>query len=55
MEKKQPKFQLNDIIRVADLRKTFSKGDTANWWYNISEITEIIINTIPTYRNDSSP
>ena len=26
-----PKFQLNDFVRVADLKKTFSKGDTTNW------------------------
>ena len=25
-----PKFQVNDLVRVADLKKTFSKGDTTN-------------------------
>ena len=25
------KFQVNDLVRTADIRKTFSKGDTNNW------------------------
>ena len=29
----QPKFQINDLVRVADLKETFSKGDTTNWSY----------------------
>ena len=29
-KKNRPKFQLNDIVRVTDLKKTFSKGDTTN-------------------------
>ena len=30
-KKVTPKFQLNELVRVADLKKTFSKGDTTNW------------------------
>ena len=26
-----PKFQINDLVRTADLKRTFSKGDTTNW------------------------
>ena len=26
-----PKFQINNLVRTADLKKTFSKGDTTNW------------------------
>ena len=29
------KIQINDLVRVADLRKTFSKGDTTNWSYKL--------------------
>ena len=29
-EKIKPKFQINDLVRTADLKKTFSKGDTTN-------------------------
>ena len=53
--KKTPKFQLNDLVRTADLKKTFSKGDTTNWSYKLYKITEIINNTIPSYRLDNSP
>ena len=30
-KKIKPKFQINDLVRVADLKRTFSKGDTTNW------------------------
>ena len=45
-----PKFQINDLVRVADLKKTFSKGDTTNWSYKLYKITEIINDTIPAYK-----
>ena len=51
----KPKFQLNDLVRTADLKKTFSKGDTTNWSYKLYKITEIINDTIPSYRLDNLP
>ena len=54
-EKVKPKFQINDLVRVADLRKTFSKGDTTNWSYILYKITEIINDTIPSYRLHNLP
>ena len=51
----KPKFQLNDLVRTADLKKTFSKSDTTNWSYNLYKITEIIKDTIPSYRLDNLP
>ena len=27
----KPKFQVNNLVRTADLRRNFSKGDTTNW------------------------
>ena len=48
-----PKFQVNDLVRVADLKKTFSKGDTTNWSYKLYKITEIINDTLPSYRLDN--
>ena len=30
-KKVKPKFQINDLVRTADLKRTFSKGDTTNW------------------------
>ena len=42
-----PKFQLNDLVRTADLKKTFSKGDTTNWSYKLYKITETTSDTVP--------
>ena len=46
-KKVKPKFQINDLVRTADLKKTFSKSDTTNWSYKLYKITEI--------NNDSMP
>ena len=48
-----PKFQLNDLVRTADLKKTFSKGDTTNWSYKLYKITENINDTKPSYKIDN--
>ena len=52
-KKVTPKFQVNNLIRTADIKKTFSKGDTTNWSYKLYKITEIINDTIPSYRLDN--
>ena len=52
-KKVKPKFQINDLVRTADLKKTFSKGDTTNWSYKLYKITEIINDTIPSYKKDT--
>ena len=52
-KKVKPKFQINDLVRTADLKKTFSKGDTTNWSYKLYKITENINDTIPSYRIDN--
>ena len=46
-KKTKPKFEINDLVRAADLQKTFSKGDTSNRFYKLYKITEIINDTIP--------
>ena len=48
-----PKFQINDLVRTAGLKKTFSKSDTTNWSYKLYKITEIINDTIPSYHIDN--
>ena len=50
-----PKFQINDLVRVTDLKKMFSKGDTTNWSYKLYKITEIINDSIPSYQIDNLP
>ena len=52
-KKLTPKFQVNDLVRVADLKKTFSKRDTTNWSYKLYKITEINNDTIPSYKTDN--
>ena len=54
-EKIKPKFQINDLVRVADLKKTFSKGDTTNWSYKLYKITEIVNDTIASYKINNLP
>ena len=54
-KKKSPKFQINDLVRTADLKKTFSKSDMTNWSYKLYKITEIINDTIPSYNIDNLP
>ena len=52
-KKTKPKFHVNDLVRTADLKRTFSKGDTTNWSYKLYKKTEIINDTIPSYKIDN--
>ena len=52
-KKVKPKFQINDLVRTADLKRTFSKGDTTNWSYKLYKITEVINDRIPSYKIDN--
>ena len=40
-----PKFKIHDLVRTTVLRKTFSKGDTTNWSYELYNFTEIFNDT----------
>ena len=51
----KPKFQINYLVRVADLKRMFSKGDTTNWSYKLYKITKRINDTIPSYHIDKLP
>ena len=46
-KKIKPKYEIGDLVRTADLKKTFSKGDTTNWSYKLYKITELVNDTIP--------
>ena len=52
-KKVKPKYEIGDLVRTADLKKIFSKGDTTNWSYKMYIITEIINDTIPSYKIDN--
>ena len=54
-KKIKPKFQKNNLVRTAGLKKTFSKGDTTNWSYKLYKSTETINDTIPSYKIDNLP
>ena len=50
-----PKFQINDLVRTADSKRTFSKSDMTNWSYKLYKITEIINDTIAAYKINNLP
>ena len=54
-KKIKPKYEIGNLVRTADLKKTFSKGDTTNWSYKLYKITDIIKDTIPSYHIDNLP
>ena len=53
--KQKPKFHLSQLVRTAGIKRVFSKGDSTNWSYKLYTITEIIHDTIPSYRIDYLP
>ena len=53
--KQKPKFHLSQLVRTADIKRVFSKGDSTNYSYKLYTITEVIHDTIPSYRIDYLP
>ena len=51
----KPKFNLGQLVRTADIKRVFSKGDSTNYSYKLYTITEIIHDTIPSYRLNYLP
>ena len=54
-KKLNPKYKLGQLVRTADIKKVFSKGDSTNYSYKLYTITEVIHDTIPSYRIDYLP
>ena len=54
-QKQRPKFKLGDLIRTADIKKVFSRGDSTSWSYKLYTITEVIHDIIPSYRINYLP
>ena len=46
-EIQKPKFKLGQLVRTADIKRVFCKGDSTNWSYKLYTITEVIHDTIP--------
>ena len=53
--RQRPKFKLEGLVRTADIKRVFSKGDSTNWSYKLYTITEVINDTMAAYRIDSLP
>ena len=54
-ESRKPKFKLGQSVRSSDIRRVFSKGDSTNYSYKLYTITEVIHDTIASYRIDLLP
>ena len=54
-KKYQPKNIIGDLVRTAVLKKTFSKSDLTNWSYLLYEITEIVNDTLPSFKINKLP
>ena len=54
-EIQKAKFKLGRLVRTADIKRFFSKGDSTNYSYKLYTITEIIHDTIASYRLNYLP
>ena len=54
-EKQRPKYKLGQLVRTANIKQVFSKSDSTNYSYKLYTITEVIHDTIPSYRNKYLP
>ena len=54
-KKLNPKIELGNLVRTSDIRRAFSKGDSTNYSYKLYTITEVVHDTIPSYRIDYIP
>ena len=49
-EGRKQKFNQGQLVRTADIKLVFSKGDSTNYRYKLHIITEVIHDTIPSFR-----
>ena len=54
-QKQRLKYKLGQLVRTADIKRVFSKGDSTNYSYKLYTKTEIIHDTIPSYRLNYLP
>ena len=54
-KKIEPKFHVNNRVRVGALRKTFSKSETTSRTYKLNKTSEVINDTLPSYGIDNLP
>ena len=46
---------MDDLVRTADLKNFFSEGHTTSWSYKLYNITDIVNDTIRSYKTDQFP
>ena len=54
-DKQQPKYKLRQLVRTADIKRNFSKGDSTYYSYILHTTTEVSRDTIATYRINHLP
>ena len=54
-ENQKPKFKLRQLVRTANIKRVFNKGDSTNYSCKLYTITEVIHDTIPSYRINYLP
>ena len=54
-EIRKSKFNLGQLVRTADIKRVFSKGDSTNYSYKFYLITVVIQDTIPSYPINFRP
>ena len=50
-----PKINTGDLVPTANIKRVFSTGDSTKWSYILYRITEVIHDTIPSYRKKYLP
>ena len=50
-----PKHKLGQLVRTADIRRSFNEGDTSKCSYKLNTITEIFYDKIPSYKIEYLP
>ena len=54
-EFQKPKVKLGQLVRTSDIKRVFSKSDSTNWSYKLYTITEVLHDTILSYRINYLP
>ena len=52
---RKQKFKLGQLVRTADIKRVFSEGDSTNYSYKLYTITEVIHDSISSYRLNYLP
>ena len=43
---------MSDLVRTADIKKTYTNGGSTNWSNKLYKGTEFVKDTMPSYKND---